>query len=544
MHPAMWTLDRLRAAEVAVRVLLALGRVEEAEAWAKRIPAEGGGRRLVSSARSPGTPRPPSCSRRERRHARRRSRWPRPPRARRATPPCGPVAAARWPGRRLWPQAAATTRGASCGGQRPSSTRGERGATATRRCASCAVSATVRVRHRPLSPKGADRGGRLGTLTPREREVARARGHGADERADRLAAPPEREHRGEARVQGARQARPGLASRHRATAGRGRAAALTPRAGGPPTAGLDGGRGWVGTQSWWSGWRASAIPPGGHFARSSRHEPHIAFHARAGGRSRRSSRPTAPRSPSGEAATARRSCWSTAPPPITPAGHRCMPALEERFTVLAIDRRGRGRSGDATCYAIEREYEDVAAVVEWAGELGQRAGALVRRRLRARGGPAHRRHREARALRGAGRLPADPAPCRRSPPGAARRGRARRAAGALHARSRRPVRRADRAACGRCRPGRPVSPPRTRSPERSVRIGNTPSTPIASGRCTYRRCCSQAATAPTRSGRPPRRCTRPCPTASIAVMPGQRHAAMDTGTDLFLAEVLGFLAPE
>jgi hypothetical protein len=26
-------------------------------------------------------------------------------------------------------------------------------------------------------------------------------------------------------------------------------------------------------------------------------------------------------------------------------------------------------------------------------------------------------------------------------------------------------------------------------------------------------------------------------------MPGQRHAAMDTGTDLFLAEVLGFLAP-
>lgn len=44
-----------------------------------------------------------------------------------------------------------------------------------------------------------------------------------------------------------------------------------------------------------------------------------------------------------------------------------LPAFEERFTVLAMDRRGRGRSGDADDYAIEREFEDVAAVVDWAG---------------------------------------------------------------------------------------------------------------------------------------------------------------------------------
>ena len=57
-----------------------------------------------------------------------------------------------------------------------------------------------------------------------------------------------------------------------------------------------------------------------------------------------------------------------------------LPALEERFTVLAIDRRGRGQSGDSDDYALEREFEDVAAVVEWAGEavhvLGHSYGGI------------------------------------------------------------------------------------------------------------------------------------------------------------------------
>jgi pimeloyl-ACP methyl ester carboxylesterase len=56
-----------------------------------------------------------------------------------------------------------------------------------------------------------------------------------------------------------------------------------------------------------------------------------------------------------------------------------LPALEARFTVIAMDRRGRGRSGDAGDYAIEREFEDVAAVVDGAGEgtsvLGHSFGA-------------------------------------------------------------------------------------------------------------------------------------------------------------------------
>ncbi len=50
-----------------------------------------------------------------------------------------------------------------------------------------------------------------------------------------------------------------------------------------------------------------------------------------------------------------------------------LPVLEERLTVYAIDRRGRGESGDGATYAIEREFEDVAAVVD---AIGQPASVL------------------------------------------------------------------------------------------------------------------------------------------------------------------------
>jgi len=57
-----------------------------------------------------------------------------------------------------------------------------------------------------------------------------------------------------------------------------------------------------------------------------------------------------------------------------------LPALERRFTVLAMDRRGRGASGDAPDYDLAREFEDVAAVVGAAGPgpalLGHSFGAL------------------------------------------------------------------------------------------------------------------------------------------------------------------------
>jgi pimeloyl-ACP methyl ester carboxylesterase len=57
------------------------------------------------------------------------------------------------------------------------------------------------------------------------------------------------------------------------------------------------------------------------------------------------------------------------------------PHLEDRFTVVAIDRRGRGDSTDGAEYAVERECDDVAAVVRDAGHrallFGHSYGGLV-----------------------------------------------------------------------------------------------------------------------------------------------------------------------
>jgi pimeloyl-ACP methyl ester carboxylesterase len=44
-----------------------------------------------------------------------------------------------------------------------------------------------------------------------------------------------------------------------------------------------------------------------------------------------------------------------------------LPYLNQRFTVYAMERRGRGKSGDASNYSIEREYEDIAALASSIG---------------------------------------------------------------------------------------------------------------------------------------------------------------------------------
>jgi pimeloyl-ACP methyl ester carboxylesterase len=57
-----------------------------------------------------------------------------------------------------------------------------------------------------------------------------------------------------------------------------------------------------------------------------------------------------------------------------------LPRLEEYFSVYLIDRRGQGESGDNDIYSVEREFEDIATVVDAIGRpvnlLGHSFGGL------------------------------------------------------------------------------------------------------------------------------------------------------------------------
>lgn len=69
-------------------------------------------------------------------------------------------------------------------------------------------------------------------------------------------------------------------------------------------------------------------------------------------------------------------------------------ALAEHFTVFNFDRRGRGDSGDTQPYAVDREIEDLAAVIEAAGGsaavYGHSSGAALALRAAAAGLPITR----------------------------------------------------------------------------------------------------------------------------------------------------------
>src|SRR5512133_1544164 len=56
-------------------------------------------------------------------------------------------------------------------------------------------------------------------------------------------------------------------------------------------------------------------------------------------------------------------------------------ALAPHFTVFAYDRRGRGDSGDTAPYAVEREVEDLEALINEAGGsafvFGHSSGAVL-----------------------------------------------------------------------------------------------------------------------------------------------------------------------
>lgn len=215
-------------------------------------------------------------------------------------------------------------------------------------------------------------------------------------------------------------------------------------------------------------------------------------------------------------------------------------ALQERCTVLAIDRRGRGQSGDADEYAIEREYADVAAVVELAGNevsvLGHSYGgicaleaALLTDRVRRLvlyeppmgflASPPHvvqrlellleegrRDELVAFFMREVAGLPADQVELLRSLPA----WEARLAVAHTIPREERASREYH------------FDPNRFRAldvPTLFLEGGDSPDPFKAAGEAL----------------------AAALPDCRVVVMSGQRHAAMDTGTDLFTAEVLSFL---
>jgi pimeloyl-ACP methyl ester carboxylesterase len=62
-------------------------------------------------------------------------------------------------------------------------------------------------------------------------------------------------------------------------------------------------------------------------------------------------------------------------------GVKLAPALAANFTVFTYDRRGRGDSGDTTTYEVEREVEDLEALMKEAGGpacvFGHSSGAVL-----------------------------------------------------------------------------------------------------------------------------------------------------------------------
>ncbi|MFG2680194.1 alpha/beta fold hydrolase [Streptomyces sp. NPDC048392] len=69
-------------------------------------------------------------------------------------------------------------------------------------------------------------------------------------------------------------------------------------------------------------------------------------------------------------------------------------ALSDRFAVTVYDRRGRGESGDTAPYAVEREIEDLAALIEAVGGeaslCGVSSGGALVLRAAASGLPVRR----------------------------------------------------------------------------------------------------------------------------------------------------------
>ena len=211
---------------------------------------------------------------------------------------------------------------------------------------------------------------------------------------------------------------------------------------------------------------------------------------------------------------------------------------------------GAARRATRSPYAIEREFEDVAAVADGAGRRGRRRRrrrrALVRRPLRARRrAPDRRRSAGSSPTRAPRRRRATlrrRRPARRaragSPTPAIRDERARRAFMARVV----GMTPADLEPTAPTRSGRAASPPRAtivRELESEARPGGGPRR-ARRGRASPS-CRSWAATACRDSARRPAPSTRGSPTGAIVIIAGARHAAHHTHPEAFVEAVTAFL---
>jgi pimeloyl-ACP methyl ester carboxylesterase len=72
---------------------------------------------------------------------------------------------------------------------------------------------------------------------------------------------------------------------------------------------------------------------------------------------------------------------ATAHRAVNPANAELGQLLSDSFTTYVYDRRGRGQSGDTAPYAVQREIEDIAALIDHAGApaavFGWSSGSLL-----------------------------------------------------------------------------------------------------------------------------------------------------------------------
>lgn len=220
-----------------------------------------------------------------------------------------------------------------------------------------------------------------------------------------------------------------------------------------------------------------------------------------------------------------------------------LPELEQHFAVYAMDRRGRGASGDGSAYDLQREAEDVAAIVDSISQpvnvLGHSHGGLCA--LEAALLTTNMRRLiiyEGVALRGAGVFS----------PGAADRLEAMLDAGDAEGMLMAFLR--DEAKI----PPDEIDLLRSQPEGWATRLRNAPTIPRemrAMERYTFNPGRFQRLQAPTLllvgEDSPPfesgsaEAIARALPDARVVVLPGQQHLAMYTAPELFLSEVVRFL---